>query len=121
MTTSFEELAAPPRELTTWKASRADLLEDGATRDIIDDSRGNHTVRQTLSLEPTLLKLVFELIGVVPARAEVQPLCVWPYQQEDREVQPNWLMAGFPQKLGSCSELSLDNSIVRWVWHHQRP
>src|SRR5579862_111862 len=65
-------------------------------------------------------KLLHELVKCLPAQTGVQPLCIWVHSPKNQSGRWQLLVDGLSSQVCAVTELSSDNSIIDWVWQHQR-
>src|ERR1700722_9083153 len=121
MNTTIDELDAPAGEELDWMRPRLDVFEAAETERVVDHHRFDGIVNNTRPREQSLLKLLYELVVGMRAMADVQALRVWLCSAENRLAPLQLLMDDLPEKLRVGMALPLDDSIARWVWHHQHP
>lgn len=75
----------------------------------------------TLPLDQTFPRLLYELAIRLPALREIQAVCVWLYEPAQHEIRPHLLMADLPPERRASMAFPLDDSIAAWVWKQQQP
>src|SRR5258708_1441723 len=75
----------------------------------------------TLPLDQTFPRLLYELAVRLPAMGEIQAVCVWLYEPVRHAIRPHLLMADLPPERRASMSFPMDDSIAAWVWKHQQP
>src|SRR5437667_1801098 len=75
----------------------------------------------TLPLDQTFPRLLYELAVRLPALREIQAVCVWLYEPVRHAIRPHLLMADLPPERTASMSFPMDDSIAAWVWEHQEP
>src|SRR6266568_2514290 len=75
----------------------------------------------TLPLDQTFPRLLYELAVRLPALREIQAVCVWLYEPVRHAIRPHLLMADLPPERRASMSFPMDDSIAAWVWKHQEP
>ncbi len=75
----------------------------------------------TLPLDQTFPRLLYELAVRLPALREIQAVCVWLYEPVRHAIRPHLLMADLPPERRASMSFPMDDSIATWVWKHQEP
>lgn len=99
MTTVFNELASPAREVVMGNLALSALGKGRETGSFASN-------RQFTEGD---------------AMANVQAICVWLSSLENRSANLKLLMDDVPEKLRAGMELPFDESMAAWVWEHKRP
>src|SRR6266478_5794588 len=75
----------------------------------------------TLPLDQTFPRLLYELAVRLPALREIQAVCVWLYEPVRHAIRPHVLLADLPPERRASMAFPMDDSIATWVWKHQEP
>ena len=75
----------------------------------------------TLPLDQTFPRLLYELAVRLPALREIQAVCVWLYEPVRHAIRPHLLMADLPPERRASMSFPMDDSIATWVWKNQEP
>src|SRR6266699_314341 len=75
----------------------------------------------TLPLDQTFPRLLYELAVRLPTLKEIQAVCVWLYEPVRHAIRPHLLMADLPPERSAGMAFPMDDSIAAWVWKHQEP
>src|SRR6266567_1032886 len=75
----------------------------------------------TLPLDQTFPRLLYELAVRLPALREIQAVCVWLYEPVRHAIRPHLLMADLPPERRASMAFPIDDSIAAWVWKQQEP
>ncbi|MEY2427374.1 MAG: hydrogenase-4 transcriptional activator [Verrucomicrobiota bacterium] len=120
MTTMIDEVDAPAGVMNRSGGGRETF--DGNR--LATNSQASGIERKgpdTLPLDQTFPRLLYELAIRLPALREIQAVCVWLYEPAQHEIRPHLLMADLPPERRASMAFPLDDSIAAWVWKHQEP
>src|SRR5437016_13361475 len=121
MTTTINELGAPPARDTDWRQEgpavlRADEADFSAVTDALTGQGAN-----ALALDQGLPRLLYELAVRFPVQPDIQALCVWLYEPVRQAIRLHVLMADLPAKIRTGMDFPVEDSIAGWVWERQQP
>ena len=120
MTMPIHELVSP--QAGTLICRQPNLAAFGAdeTERVTDVRRRDDEDRNEEAQDQYQPKLLHELVKCLPAQTGVQPLCIWLHSPRNQSGRWQLLVDGLSAQVCTVAELSSDNSIIDWVWQHQR-
>ncbi len=120
MATMIDELEAPAGVRNRNSGGRETF--DGNRLAINSKTSGiNREGPDTLPLDQTFPRLLYELAIRLPALREIQAVCVWLYEPVRHAIRPHFLMADLPPEQRASMSFPMDDSIAAWVWKQQEP
>src|SRR5258706_5089487 len=75
----------------------------------------------TIPLDQTFPRLLYELAIRIPTMGQVQAICVWLYEPVRHAIRPHLLMADLPPERRASMAFPMDDSIWAWGWEPQEP
>jgi formate hydrogenlyase transcriptional activator len=121
MNTLIHEFASPQDGPGIWRQANPEAIDVNIGEEITADRRRDDMTGDDQAQDRSLLRLLHELVNCLPAPAEVEALRIWFHSLREHPVRWLLLMDGLSTEVRMGTELSLEDSIINWVWQYQRP
>lgn len=120
MNMPIHELVSPHEGTLICRLPNLAAFGADETERVTDVRRRDDEDRNEAAQDRYQPKLLHELIKCLREQKGVQPLCIWLHSPRNQSARWQLLVDGLSAQVCTVTELSSDNSIIDWVWQHQR-